>query len=450
MTNHPKMRSSRTTTRLLATSLLAGLTLLPAPIALAQTTDLQTTVVYEGSRIRVNLSGRMRHITQEVAAAACSLNAGFDTGVSTGRLVTSRAEFDRIFTSLSHGNNRLGIPSREDAFRVKRGLTELLKVWASTSVTTLKMLTADDIAAFSDIVASNAQQQALVTQALSEEFIAEYVNPSELLAADALTVSIAGRQLKLIRQMEKESCGVLSDDSNYGTRADIDASMAMFEVSLAALKSGLPNAGVIAPPSDAIARQVAAVEALWTDQKAMLQTELKSTSGDQDAWITLRDQFDVLFSASERLVALYMLAAPGKDDAFKLAISSYATEELTTWAQSREVLAATALQASPQDADRAEGLLQIRQSQSNGIVLAAVAINQNTQAVAATKAAISTPETVVFARQAILSGDRDIYVSDAIWDEGQSLYYSQVFVPIKRADEITGVLVMDINLLPFL
>ena len=433
-------------TPLLTAIALATTTCLTGPAVQAQTTDLQTTVEYEGSRIRVNLSGRLRHITQEVAAASCSLVAGFDRDVSMGRLVSSRTEFDNLFTSLVHGNKRLGIPSREDASRVKTGLTTLLKVWASSSVTTLKMLTADELDAYGTTVALNTLEQSAVTQALSEEFIAEYVNPAELFAADALTVSIAGRQLQLIRQMERQSCGVLSGNEGYGNRADLEASIEVFENSLNALRDGLAAAGVIAPPNETVADQVTAIATLWGVQRLSLQSALSATDNAEQEWASLTTNYDALFDASERLVSLYLLAAPGNTDAFKLAVSSYASEELVAWTQTREIANAIA----GVELDRADGLLNIRQSQSNNVVLAAKAFDRADQLIAQTDTPMDVKPEMGATINAILQGDSGMVVGDALWDEGRDTYFSQVLVPIISDDDVAGVLVVEVNLIPFL
>lgn len=432
--------------QILAVLTLLASTALTTPSVFAQTTDLQTTVEYEGSRIRVNLSGRLRHITQEVAASSCSLVAGFDREVSMGRLVSSRTEFNNLFTSLAHGNTRLGIPSREDASRVKTGLTALLKVWASTSVTTLKMLTADELDAYGVTIAANTLEQSDVTQALSEEFIAEYVNPSELFAADALTVSIAGRQLQLIRQMERQSCGVLSGNARFGNRADLEASADVFQKSLNAMRDGLTEAGVIAPPNDSIRDQIGKVADLWDVQRAALLSDLATTDDAEENWTNLTSNYDELFDASERLVSLYLLAAPGNTDAFKLAVSSYAEAELISWTQAREMTNAIA----GVELERADGLLNIRMSQSNNVVLAAQAFDNTSQVIAKTDTPMEVGSELAETMDAILNGASDIVVGDAIWDKGRDTYFSQVFVPITNEGAAAGVLVVEVNLIPFL
>lgn len=429
---------------------LAGPPACFATITSAQTTDVQTTIEYEGSRIRVNLSGRLRHITEEVAAASCSLNAGLDAPIAISRLVSSRAEFDNIFTSLSHGNKRLGIPSRENAFRIKKGLTELLKIWASTSVTTMKMLTARETISLSTVVAQNTKRQEGVTQRLSEEFIAEYVNPSELFAADALTVSIVGRQLKLIRQMERQTCGLLASDLNYGDQPSLNETMQLFERSLSALQSGLQNAGVIVPPNETITRQLLQIAELWHAQKTTSLVQLENTNDTQKTWIEARNNFDILFDASERLVSLYLLAAPGKDDAFKLAVSSFASDELISWSQSNDILATVAKNASHESLTRAGGFLDIRISQTKGLVLASATITAEGKILATSKSAIANMNEMISASDVIFNGANLSFVSDAIWDKERQVYYSQVLLPITVDGAIQGALVVEINLVPFL
>lgn len=399
------------------------------------TTDVQTRVVYEGSRIRINLSGQMRHITEELAAASCSLEVDFDRGTSIARLAASRANFDNVFAALSHGNPRLGVPSRERNSNVKSALTQLLKIWASSSVNTMKMLQEPDTSSYSEVVASNTPEQARISQIVADEYIAHYVNPAEIFAADALTVSLAGRQLKLIREMEKLTCSVLSGNASYGDAAEFDEVAKLFQRTLSALSTGLENAGVIAPPNRAIQDKISEIEGIWDHYATSYQQLSQSAQDVEGTWITLRDEVDELFASSQQLVSLYLLAAQGNNQAYKVAVSSYAEEELGQWIQDEELRAD----------GTAAGFLDIRQTQSKGLVLAAATFDIDASRLASTPLAPSLFDGVDLAN---LEGQ--LSVSDAVLDTQTGIYYCQVVVPMPTNDGTSRFLVVNVNLLMFL
>ena len=111
-----------------------------------------------------------------------------------------------------------------------------------------------------------------LTTILSSDIAARYSHPYEMTAQDAMMIEIAGRQLMLTQKMAKDSCEVWTGYHAEEARADLAATMQIFETSLHALRFGMPEAGLQAAPNDVIRADLDILLERWEVIKVNQQT----------------------------------------------------------------------------------------------------------------------------------------------------------------------------------
>lgn len=93
--------------------------------------------------------------------------------------------------------------------------------------------------------------------------VAEYSDPSQMLQSDAVLLQIAERQRMLEQEIANATCLIGEGIKVDASRAQLKAAIPLYEVSLAALRNGLPEAGVAAPPTLAIDLWLSDISERW-------------------------------------------------------------------------------------------------------------------------------------------------------------------------------------------
>jgi len=115
--------------------------------ATAQTVlDRQTVVEFDGSKSRVNLSGRLRMMTERMAGATCRLGASYDTQGAMKELGQVANAYDTILSALKNGNTKMGVPTAEKSARVKRAIGKLERIWTTNRDAVNELLEGRDVA----------------------------------------------------------------------------------------------------------------------------------------------------------------------------------------------------------------------------------------------------------------------------------------------------------------
>ena len=107
---------------------------------------------------------------------------------------------------------------------------------------------------------------------LQSDISGRYANPYEMTAADAMMVDIAGRQLMLTQKMAKDSCEVWTGYNAEAAREDLRATMQTCEVSLNALRDGMPSAGLQPAPTEKIRDDLDILLRRWSVIRVNQQT----------------------------------------------------------------------------------------------------------------------------------------------------------------------------------
>lgn len=267
-----------------------------------------------GAAERVDAAGRLRTLTQEVAAAACHLHGDINVEESRKLLHESHDESLRIIDALFNGNTAMNIIGAEEGRKNLEALTAFDTSWAATDAAILRLLDAPhDGPSLAVIKEDNA---VLLTNAgtLLSEMSGAYSNPAELLQVDALMLDVAGRQSMLTQKMSKEVCTIWSGNRSDAALEALAGSITMFGFSMTVLHDGEPNLGIKPAPTPEIKAGLEQVMSNWAD----LQANLNLVMTEEDVSDELKA--DVFHDLNEKMyhldeiVHLYAVYAKHKYD----------------------------------------------------------------------------------------------------------------------------------------
>ncbi len=216
-----------------------------------------------GASQRIDLSGKLRMLSQRIPAAACNYTAGIESATSNTVMNAAIAEFDAIMHALEFGDETLGVIGVEERRKTIVGLGKLRELWEPMRDTANQIGTGGGTA---ETVATLAEQSADVlkmAQRIVSEISGQYSDPTALLQSDAITIDIAGRQRMLTQRMSKNVCLIASGMTVVAAIEELNDAAQMFDISLGALRSGMDDAGIVPPPTADISAGLAIVLADW-------------------------------------------------------------------------------------------------------------------------------------------------------------------------------------------
>ncbi|MDX8347875.1 type IV pili methyl-accepting chemotaxis transducer N-terminal domain-containing protein [Cognatiyoonia sp. IB215446] len=235
-----------------------------------------------GASQRIDFSGKLRMLSQRIVAAGCNYAAGIDPERSGAMLRATSEEFQRIVDALEYGDPDLGIIGVEERRRTLVGISKLRTLWDPTNETAQLIAQGHGSPELVEQLADQSAPLLEMAKLLVSEVSAQYSDPTALLQADALAIDIAGRQRMLSQRMSKNVCLIRSDINTATATGELEGAMQMFEVSLMALRHGMPDAGIKEPPNDEIVAGLDVVIADWDALKPIVGTVLAKQSIDEE------------------------------------------------------------------------------------------------------------------------------------------------------------------------
>ena len=258
---------------------LFGLAMMAAAISLpahaaqeveVKPVDLTQFIEDVGGAERINFSGKLRMLSQRIPAAACNLTAGVDPENSRAVLKSATLEFEKIIYALEHGDETLGIHGPEKRRKTLAAIAALHADWDIVDQDAHAMYESEANPELNEDIA--AHDIALLEEAklLASEINGQYSDPTAVVQADALRIDIAGRQRMLTQKMSKEACYILSGINVEVYKKAINGTANMFDVSLEALRHGMPEAGIKASDDASINAGLDKVASHWNSLKGYL------------------------------------------------------------------------------------------------------------------------------------------------------------------------------------
>ncbi|MGL4235210.1 type IV pili methyl-accepting chemotaxis transducer N-terminal domain-containing protein [Tabrizicola sp.] len=262
-------------------------------------------IVDVGAVERIDYASRLSLLSQQIAANACYLAAGIDADLAKELLIKELAEFDQYIAALRNGDPSLGIIGAEERSKTLKHIDEVEAVWKPFKAAAEAIIAGQDIEKNVALISSTNMTLLERTAILVTDMNAEYANPAELTQANAMVIEIASRQTMLIQRISKDLCGIETGNPTLGTKEDLKKTVELFEVSLTALLNGMPEAGVMVPPTPEILASLQAVSAEWTPiRERLLSVEAMEVIPDEER-VKLFEDLDHVGQTMQAVVDKY-------------------------------------------------------------------------------------------------------------------------------------------------
>lgn len=262
-------------------------------------------VEQDGASQRINLSGKLRMLSQRVTAAACYTQSGIDSEASADVLNAATKEFEDIIAGLEFGDENLGIFGAEERRKTLFGLGKLNEIWMP--VNGLAHAVGDGNGSMDDVTSMAEQAAPLLemAQTLVTEISGQYSNPAEIIQANAMRIDIAGRQRMLAQRMSKNVCLISAGINVEAATEELRGAAEIFETSLMALRNGMAAAGIQPPPNDEISDQLGEVAAIWGEVKPIVTMTLNGQMPDAEQLSLMFHRANALTGAMNTAVGMY-------------------------------------------------------------------------------------------------------------------------------------------------
>lgn len=228
-------------------------------------------VTAEEATRRVNVAGRQRMLSQRMAKAACLMSTGIAADDHRGQMDAAYALFLQSDAALRVGDPEMGL-QEETLNQVLNALSEIDTPWAAYR-RVIEFAQREGAVPEDRLMPLNATSlEVLRTMNAAVNTTARAyggITPDVPLAL-TVTVDIAGRQRMLTQKAVKEACLMQVADDPAAMAETLLGTLTIFDLSLTALRNGMADVGVMAPPNEQIADQLATVQELWTPVKALL------------------------------------------------------------------------------------------------------------------------------------------------------------------------------------
>ncbi len=329
------------TTKLMGTACIALMTL-GATAPQAQSLD---PALYDGGKARVNRAFALRGMTEAVASASCRYDGEYDLETARFDLQHVHDYFDSILHGLEHGDRALGMPGEETTPRILQAIAKTHELWDPMEAASLHMLegtaTDEEVAIITEGYHALFEQ----TDIMAADISGEYTNPQELLQSDATVLNFAGRQRMLAHRMTRATCELAHGVHLEDARRELAETVDMFDLTLNALRDGLPAAGISPPPNEMVQAELDKAHAAWQENRRIYDEILgevhPATAEDVAASNALTNE---LVLEMNNVITLYLIAAPGKKGTFRVPLEAYVDAELRTWAADQRVIDAVKAQ----------------------------------------------------------------------------------------------------------
>lgn len=318
------------------TKLAAATALCLSMLAQPGVASADTSLSFDGSKARVNLSNKLEMLTQTIGSASCRLNAGIGIEMATAELQAAQSDFNTIMSGLENGSMALGIPSAEKHVVVLDSIEDVRAAWKPVDEAATTLISGEQgKESAADVIAAENLNLLEATKILASDISGKYSNPHELTQADAMALRIAGRQRTLGHRITKEVCGIVAGGDNT---ENLGQSLDMYSLSLSALRDGMVDAGVNPPPNDIIRDELKTVSQVWEQSSPTLNAIRGGMRPSAENVEALANVSTMLMTDMSNVVTLYMLATPGQEDVYRVPLRAYAEDQLAKWLDNKELV----------------------------------------------------------------------------------------------------------------
>ena len=331
-------RGSRRLATLLATAAMIGL--LPPASMIVSTPAFALDQENNGAKARISRSAALRSLTESVASASCRVSAGMNADAAAADLGKTTEDFSAIVAGLINGDPALGMPGAESRARMLASLEATASIWAPIQTAASNLANGNGSAADAATVRDGYAALSAQTEQTAADIAGQYADPQSLLQSDATVLNFAIRQRALAYRMTRAMCELATGTGDEGTQQELAETVDLFDKTLVALRDGFPAAGINPPPTDVIYENLSATLELWRAGRGMFDNAIAGAQPTLQDVVTAAALSDDLSVAMNNIITLYLIAAPGQDDVYRLPLEAYARNELATWLTDPALIAA--------------------------------------------------------------------------------------------------------------
>lgn len=295
-----------------APALLASavLTFAFTPLAAEQTIQVGQEAYYmaDDGNQRINLSGRLRMLSQRIPGMACNCAAGIETAASEANLAAAVEEFSVILAGLQVGDPDLEIYGPEDSRRILNGINQLQERWEPIETLAADVLARNAENAAVDELAASSLPLLTDAQILVGRIVERHYDHVFEVQSEAFTIDFAGRQRMLLQQMSKNICLLHTETATEQTLQELEKGYALFDATLTALQNGMPEVGVLAPLNETVADGLQVVDDGWTALNPLLQRAMAGEKFDEATRVQLFHDLNALTGKMNETVKMYVQA----------------------------------------------------------------------------------------------------------------------------------------------
>ena len=254
---------------------------------------------------RINMSGRLRMLSQRIVGMACNQADGIEPVKSSENLQIAVAEFSTILNALENGNPDLRIIGPEQRGRTLIRITQLGEIWNQFGGVAGSI---SDAQGASDAIAVLARDSGpLLAGAiiLVNDIVEQYFNPVVTIQAEAMTIDFAGRQRMFAQRMSKNVCLINMGLNEEVAIAELSKAYELFDATLGALQTGMPSVGVSAPPNQGVVDGLQVVVAAWDEMSPLLVRAMNGERFDDTTRAVVFNGMNDLTQKMNTVVGLY-------------------------------------------------------------------------------------------------------------------------------------------------
>lgn len=248
------------------------------------------------ARRKINLAGRQRMLTQFMAKATCYVSLGIDDKAQISEVYSMHDLFEQTLVDLTKGSAEFKMLPEKDP-DVLAAIDVVRKDWALYSRAVMQ----GDLKA---IIAQNGvvlgASNDAVTVLQKKHGAGGKVAP-EIAAA----INIAGRQRMLSQKASKEHCLMAAGEDVEANKANLKATIALFEASLRALRDGDKAMGLAPAPGQAILDLIKEGEEEWLKFREILDRAVKGAKPSLEETATAARLNTTVLEIMNDIVELY-------------------------------------------------------------------------------------------------------------------------------------------------
>ncbi|MCV3271161.1 type IV pili methyl-accepting chemotaxis transducer N-terminal domain-containing protein [Roseobacter sinensis] len=275
------------------------------PVYLGQAPAVSAETTAESNAgTRINLAGRQRMLTQQMARNACLVMAGVDPERFVAKTETNVQQFNDVLAALRYGDETLGLLPETNA-EVLAALARVEALWATLGPAARQVAAGD----FHSVPMAQLINMNMATLAEMHAAVLtiQTAHQTDNIPAGLLkTVQVAGRQRMLTQKISKEVCFAIIGLGDLGSRELVETTMRDFDSAMAKLMGGSEEDGIIAPPSDAVKRQLELTNGTWMEFKALVAAISDDTDVDHATRVQLANISDQVLKEMNQAVGLYV------------------------------------------------------------------------------------------------------------------------------------------------